>query len=215
MPENLVIVESPTKARTLSRFLGNKYRIEASMGHVRDLPKAKLGVDTEKNFTPQYVIPRDKRKVVEHLRDMMRKAGEVVLATDPDREGEAIAWHVQQLISDGAKKPKASCKRIVFHEVTKEAVEKALKSPRELNTKLVDAQTARRVLDRLVGYKLSPLLWKKVKSGLSAGRVQSVVVRLIVEREREIEQFEPTEYWAISVLVKDKKAGENHNVGGL
>ena len=211
MPENLVIVESPTKARTLSRFLGNKYKIEASMGHVRDLPKAKLGVDTEKNFTPQYVIPRNKRKLVEHLRDVMRKAEEVVLATDPDREGEAIAWHVQQLISGDAKKPKASCKRIVFHEITKEAVEKALKDPRELNLRLVDAQTARRVLDRLVGYKLSPLLWKKVKSGLSAGRVQSVTVRLIVEREREIEQFEPSEYWIISALVKDKKASEKES----
>ena len=208
MPENLVIVESPTKARTLSRFLGNKYKIEASMGHVRDLPKAKLGVDVEKNFEPAYVIPRAKRKVVEHLRDVMKKAGEVILATDPDREGEAIAWHVQQLISDGAKKPKANCTRIVFHEITKEAVEKALSSPRELDTKLVDAQTARRVLDRLVGYKLSPLLWKKVKSGLSAGRVQSVTVRLIVEREREIEQFKPTEYWAIRALVKNKKASE-------
>ena len=217
MPGSLVIVESPTKARTLSRFLGTSYKIEASMGHVRDLPKAKLGVDVEKDFTPEYAIPKNKRKTVEHLKDMLGKAKEVILATDPDREGEAIAWHVQQLIvGDQHSKSKIQSEkqnnsrfnRIVFHEITKEAVEEALRAPRQLDIKLVDSQVARRVLDRLVGYKLSPLLWKKVKSGLSAGRVQSVAVRLIVEREREIEQFEPNEYWIISALLKDKKATE-------
>jgi len=226
MPENLVIVESPTKARTLSRFLGGKYKIEASMGHVRDLPKAKLGVDVEKNFEPQYVIPRAKRKVVEHLKDAARSAKEIVLATDPDREGEAIAWHTSQLIGNkqqvtGNKKKEKSdqlvtgnwspvtFKRIVFHEITKEAVEKALKAPRKLDLQLIDAQVARRVLDRLVGYKLSPLLWKKVKSGLSAGRVQSVAVRLIVEREREIEAFVPIEYWSVGALLKKEKVAKD------
>jgi DNA topoisomerase-1 len=208
MSENLVIVESPTKARTLSRFIGNQYKIEASMGHVRDLPKAKLGVDVEKDFEPQYVIPSAKRKTVEYLREIAREASKIILATDPDREGEAIAWHVQQLVTDGVQKSKVGCERIVFHEITKEAVSEALKAPRKLDNKLIDAQVARRVLDRLVGYKLSPLLWKKVKSGLSAGRVQSVAVRLIVEREREIEQFVPSEYWAIGALLKDKKASE-------
>ncbi|MDP2720794.1 MAG: type I DNA topoisomerase [bacterium] len=219
MSETLIIVESPTKARTLSNFLGNKYKIEASMGHVRDLPKAKLGVDVEKNFEPEYVIPRAKRKTVEHLRDILGAAKNIILATDPDREGEAIAWHVQQLaagIQNKAKlgslgtklksrtKEDSKFSRIVFHEITKEAVAAALKSPRTIDLKLVDAQVARRVLDRLVGYKLSPLLWKKVKSGLSAGRVQSVTVRLIVEREREIEQFVSVEYWSIAALLREQ-----------
>ena len=205
--ENLIIVESPTKARTLSKFLGNKYKIEASMGHIRDLPKAKLGVNVEKNFEPEYVIPRAKRKTVEYLRDLTRKAKNIILATDPDREGEAIAWHIGQL-TESNKQKADKFKRIVFHEITKEAVEEALKSPRKLDLQLVDAQTARRVLDRLVGYKLSPLLWKKVKSGLSAGRVQSVAVRLIVEREREIAQFVPKESWSIEALLKKEKAGD-------
>jgi len=227
MPENLVVVESPTKARTLSRFLGTEYKIEASMGHVRDLPKAKLGVEIERSFEPQYVIPRAKRKVVEHLRDVARKASRVILATDPDREGEAIAWHIQQLVAgmknaelslpagkagikNEKKKKKENSKfnRIVFHEITKEAVEKALREPRKLDLRLIDAQVARRVLDRLVGYKLSPLLWKKVKSGLSAGRVQSVAVRLIVEREREIEAFKPQEYWSVKALLRSQKEAE-------
>ena len=205
MSENLVIVESPTKARTLSRFLGNKYTIEASMGHVRDLPKAKLGVDVDHDFEPEYVIPRLKRKTVEHLRDIMKGAKNIILATDPDREGEAIAWHISQL-ADSSKQRADNFSRIVFHEITKEAVEEALKSPRSVDFQLVDAQTARRVLDRLVGYKLSPLLWKKVKSGLSAGRVQSVAVRLIVEREREIQQFVPEEYWSAAARLKEQIA---------
>lgn len=207
MPEILVIVESPTKAKTLTQFLGAEYKIEASMGHVRDLPKAKLGVDVEKNFQPEYVIPKQKRKAIEQLRNITREAKKIILATDPDREGEAIAWHISKL-ADGGKAHEDKFSRIVFHEITKNAVKEALKNPSTINLKLVDAQTARRVLDRLVGYKLSPLLWKKVKSGLSAGRVQSVSVRLIVEREREIEQFKPVESWSIEAVLKKEKTDE-------
>lgn len=204
MAKPLIIVESPTKARTLSRFLGDDFRIEASMGHVRDLPKAKLGVDVEKNFEPQYVIPKDKRKTVENLKEISKSASEIILATDPDREGEAIAWHINFLTND-KNKSADKLKRIVFHEITKEAIEHAMETPREIDIKLVDAQQARRVLDRLVGYKLSPLLWFKVKKGLSAGRVQSIAVRLIVEREREIEAFKPDEYWSIEALLSRAK----------
>lgn len=205
MPKTLIIVESPTKARTLSKFFGDDYKIEASMGHVRDLPKAKLGVDVDKDFEPSYVIPKDKRKVVENLKHIAKDASDIILATDPDREGEAIAFHVAYLTGH---KGGAKLKRIVFHEITKEAVTEALKSPRTINQKLVDAQVARRVLDRLVGYKLSPLLWFKVKKGLSAGRVQSVTVRLIVEREREIQQFKPDEYWSMTALLREKVSNE-------
>jgi len=200
MPKTLVIVESPTKARTLSRFLDSKFKIEASMGHVRDLPKSKLGVDIDADFEPQYVIPKDKRKIVENLKHIAKDVDEIILATDSDREGEAIAWHVEQLTSDKSKK---KFKRIVFHEITKYALLAAMKNPREIDLKRVDAQVARRVLDRLVGYKLSPILWFKVKKGLSAGRVQSVTVRLIVEREREIQQFKPIEYWSLEALLKN------------
>ncbi|HEY4695254.1 MAG TPA: type I DNA topoisomerase [Candidatus Nanoarchaeia archaeon] len=203
MPNPLIIVESPTKARTLSRFLGESYKIEASMGHVRDLPKAKLGVDVEHDFEPQYVIPTDKRKTVEKLKELASKASEVILATDPDREGEAIAWHVGYLTNG---KGESKLKRIVFHEITESAIKEAMKKPRHLDMQLIDAQQARRVLDRLVGYKLSPLLWFKVKKGLSAGRVQSVTVRLIVDREREIEKFTPVEYWEIIALLVRGKA---------
>jgi DNA topoisomerase-1 len=197
MDKKLIIVESPTKAKTLSRFLGDDFKIEASMGHVRDLPKSKIGVDIDHDFQPSYVIPRDKRKTVERLKDLAKKSKEVILATDPDREGEAIAWHIHEMAVDGKNK----AKRIVFHEITKEAILEALKSPRAINLKLVDAQVARRVLDRLVGYKLSPLLWFKVKKGLSAGRVQSIALRLIVEREQEIEAFKPDEYWSIEAML--------------
>jgi len=208
----LIIVESPTKARTLSRFLGSNYRIEASMGHVRDLPKSTLGVDVDHDFTPSYIIPRDKAKQVNALKDAAAKADEVILATDPDREGEAIAFHVAAILREmdekkakKLKKPKAEgaggFRRIVFHEITETAIKEALAHPRELDLRMVDAQQARRVLDRLVGYKLSPLLWKKLsKRWLSAGRVQSVAVRLIVEREREIRKFESKEYWTIAGL---------------
>ncbi len=196
---SLVIVESPTKARTLQKFLGDKYRIEASMGHIRDLPKSELGVDVEHNFEPQYVIPRDKRKRVNELKKMAENSKTLYLATDPDREGEAIAWHISELLS------KVDVKRVVFHEITEEAIKKAFNEPRELDLKLVDAQQARRVLDRLVGYKLSPLLWVKVKKGSSAGRVQSVALRLIIEREREVQAFKVDEYWSIEA---ELEAGE-------
>jgi len=189
----LIIVESPTKARTLTKFLGGKYRVEATMGHIRDLPKSDLGVDVENNFTPRYIIPRDKAKNAKALKDAAKKAESIILATDPDREGEAIAYHVAEIL-----KKHEPFQRIVFHEITKNAIEEALKNPRVIDQPLVDAQQARRVLDRIVGYKLSPLLWQKLsKRWLSAGRVQSVTVRLIVEREREISRFEKKEFWTI------------------
>ncbi len=191
--QSLVIVESPTKARTLQKFLGDKYVIEASMGHIRDLPKSEFGVDVENNFEPQYVIPRDKRKRVNELKKLASGADKLYLATDPDREGEAIAWHIAHILGKG----KEDMQRVVFHEITEGAIKDAFAHPRELDLQLVDAQQARRVLDRLVGYKLSPLLWEKIKKGLSAGRVQSVALRLIVEREREIQAFKAVEYWSI------------------
>ncbi|MCL4367464.1 type I DNA topoisomerase [Patescibacteria group bacterium] len=216
--QNLVIVESPTKARTLSRFLGSKYEIQASMGHVRDLPKSDLGIDVEHNFEPHYIIPRDKTKLTNQLSKEAHQAKKLWLATDPDREGEAIAWHLQQLLTGQAKTSKKKIVRngkmpeifrVVFHEITPQAVKEAFESPRQIDDKLVDAQQARRVLDRLVGYRLSPLLWKKVKSGLSAGRVQSVALRLIVEREKEITDFKPVEYWTIETnLEKQNKKGQ-------
>jgi DNA topoisomerase-1 len=188
-----VIVESPAKARTISWYLGRGYIVKASMGHVRDLPKSKLGVDVEHGFAPTYLVLQEKAGVVKELAESVRRAPVVILATDPDREGEAIAWHLIE--ATGAHdKP---VRRIVFHEITPEAVKAALESPREIDMRLVNAQQARRVLDRLVGYELSPLLWRKVKSGLSAGRVQSVALRLVVEREREIEAFVPEVYWTI------------------
>jgi len=191
----LVIVESPAKARTITKFLDKKYTVRASMGHVRDLPKSQIGVDLESgSFLPEYIISRDKSKVVSELKKLAEKADEIILATDEDREGEAIAWHLLRALKIKKEQPTS---RIVFHEITKTAIEAALKSPRELDRDLVDAQQARRVLDRLVGYELSPLIWKKIRYGLSAGRVQSVAVRLIVEREREIEKFKPEEFWSI------------------
>lgn len=202
--KKLIIVESPTKARTLTRFLGNKYQIEATMGHIRDLPQKKLGVNINDNFTPEYAIPKDKKKTVEYLKSLVADGfANVILATDPDREGEAIAYHVRHVLSSRGKQQKATFSRIVFHEITKTAIEAALNHPREVDINLVDAQQGRRVLDRLVGYKLSPVLWYKTgKNWLSAGRVQSVAVRLIVEREREIEKFVPEEYWDIKVKLK-------------
>ncbi len=201
MAKNLVIVESPTKARTISRFLGKDYAVEASFGHVRDLPKSKMGVDVEHNFEPTYVIPAKAKKVISDLKEKAAKASEIILATDEDREGEAIAWHLVSAL----KLKESDAKRIVFHEITKSAIEDALKNPRSLDKHLIDAQQARRILDRLVGYELSPFLWKKVRFGLSAGRVQSVAVRLVVEREREIEKFVKEEYWTIEAdLEKDK-----------
>ncbi|MCL4353024.1 type I DNA topoisomerase [Patescibacteria group bacterium] len=211
--QTLVIVESPTKARTIGRFLGNGYIIKASMGHVMDLPKSRLGVDEEHNFAPQYEIVEDKKKIIRELKEFAKGADSVILATDPDREGEAIAHHVREIlpISNTANK---QIKRIVFHEITKEAIEEAFKNPRDIDLHLVHAQTARRVLDRLVGYKLSPLLWQKVRRGLSAGRVQSVALRLIVEREKEIEKFVKNDYFTIHVFLSQntqKTQGDSGN----
>jgi DNA topoisomerase-1 len=192
--KRLVIVESPAKARTLGRYLGRGYDVQASMGHVRDLPKSVMGVDVDHDFEPKYLIPRDKSTRVKELKKMVQGARELILATDPDREGEAIAWHLIEATEPSSDVP---VKRVVFHEVTPNAVREAMEHPRELNTRLVDAQQARRILDRLVGYSISPLLWKKVKSGLSAGRVQSAALRIVVQREREIQEFVSTEYWTL------------------
>ncbi len=192
--ERLVIVESPTKARTMERFLGKGYVVRASKGHVRDLLKSRLSVDVENNFQPRYTIPRERREVVKQLKEEAARAEEIYLATDPDREGEAIAWHVMQ----AANIPEEKARRVVFHEITRDAIEEAFRHPRGVDMNLVNAQQARRVLDRLVGYKISPLLWKRVRSGTSAGRVQSVALRLVVEREREIQAFVPEEYWTIT-----------------
>lgn len=189
----LIIVESPTKAKTIARFLGDKYDVASSYGHVRDLPKSKLGVDVEHNFEPQYIEPLRAKKAIKELRNKAKNAQVIYLATDEDREGEAIAWHLAEIL----KKSAAPLKRITFHEITEHAVNEALARPREIDQALVNAQQARRVLDRLVGYELSPFLWKKVARGLSAGRVQSAAVRLIVEREREIQAFTAQEYWSI------------------
>ncbi len=198
----LVIVESPTKARKLKSYLGKDFQIEASVGHVRDLPKGKLGVDLEHNFKPVYEVSKDKKKVITKLKKSAKKADSVYLAMDPDREGEAIAWHVKHILSHAKGLKKLEFKRSVFHEITKPAVLNSIENPGKINDDLVDAQQARRVLDRLVGYKVSPVLWKKIRRGLSAGRVQSVALRLIVEKEREIEAFKKEEYWEIDVALK-------------
>ncbi|MCG3719765.1 DNA topoisomerase, partial [Aliarcobacter butzleri] len=191
--KNLVIVESPAKAKTISKFLGNDFIVMASMGHVRDLPKSSLGFDPNDNFKPKYQISTDKKKVITDLKKHISKDTTIYLAADEDREGEAIAWHLIPAL----KIEKNPIKRIVFHEITKDAILKALENPRDVDQNLVDAQQARRILDRAVGYELSPLLWKKVRYGLSAGRVQSVAVRIIVDRENEIRAFIPEEYWKI------------------
>ncbi len=193
MTNRLVIVESPTKAKTIEKYLGRDYHVRASLGHVRDLPKSKLGVDVEHDFKPQYLIPREKSKHVKELKSAAQKADEIYLATDPDREGEAIAWHLAETIDPGGR----PVRRVEFHEITRNAVLDAMRHPRQIDSRRVDAQQARRILDRLVGYQISPLLWKKVRRGLSAGRVQSAALRLIVEREREITAFDPVEYWTI------------------
>jgi len=215
VPTHLVIVESPAKAKTIKRFLGKDYIVEASMGHIRDLPQSGLGVDVEKGFEPTYEISEGKTAVVKKLRDAMKKSDDVWIATDEDREGEAIGWHLTQAL----KVKSETVKRIVFHEITESAIKEAVLHPRTIDMRLVDAQQARRILDRLVGYTLSPFLWKKVYSGLSAGRVQSVAVRIIVDREREIRAFVPVEYWSLEALLEtgekvpfsamlDKKSGK-------
>src|SRR3989338_2814503 len=192
----LVIVESPTKARTISQYLAGDFVIESSFGHVRDLPKSQLGVDVENNFEPKYIVPLKARKNLNLLKKKAKAAEEIILATDEDREGEAIAWHLLSALGL-EDRPEDNIKRIVFHEITEKAIKAAIANPRDIDMHLVDAQQARRILDRLVGYKLSPFLWKKVARGLSAGRVQSVAVRLITEREAEIDAFKKDEYWTV------------------
>lgn len=202
MADTLVIVESPAKAKTIGKYLGSKYIVKASMGHIRDLPKSRIGVEIEKQFQPRYITIRGKGSVLKELKDAAKKVKKIYLAADPDREGEAIAWHLAYYLDLGENEP---C-RVVFNEITKQAVKDAFKTPRTINTDLVNAQQARRILDRLVGYKISPLLWKKVKKGLSAGRVQSVACKIIIDRENEINAFVPEEYWSITAhLTAEKK----------
>lgn len=193
MSDYLVIVESPAKAKTIERYLGKKYKVKASIGHVRDLPKSQMGIDTENNYEPRYITIRGKGPVLQDLKSAAKKAKKVYLAADPDREGEAIAWHLATALNIDIE---SDC-RVVFNEITKDAIKESFKHPRQINMNLVDAQQARRILDRLVGYNISPLLWKKVKKGLSAGRVQSTALRLIIDRENEIKNFQPEEYWTI------------------
>lgn len=197
MAKKLVIVESPTKAKTIGQYLGRDYKVIASVGHIRDLPKSRLGVDIENGFEPKYLVPKEKRTIVRQLKEAVAEAPEVFLATDPDREGEAISWH----IIEATQADRAKVRRVVFHEITPKAIAEAFQSPRPIDTRLVEAQQARRILDRLVGYLVSPLLWRKIQHRLSAGRVQSVALRLVVEREREIQAFVPQEYWTVEALV--------------
>ena len=202
MADRLIIVESPAKANTIKKFLGGSTKVVASMGHIRDLPKSKLGVNCEKDFEPEYINIRGKGDLIKTLKKDAASSKKIYLATDPDREGEAIAWHLAHILEI----PEDSVCRVTFNEITKETVQESMKKPRKIDLNLVDAQQARRVLDRIVGYKISPMLWKKVKRGLSAGRVQSVAVKLIVEREEEIENFIPEEYWNIYTTLVDEKS---------
>ena len=207
MIDKLVIVESPAKANTIKKFLGGKSKVVASMGHIRDLPKSKMGINIEKDFEPEYINIRGKASLINSLKKDAKEAKKVYLATDPDREGEAIAWHLAYILGIDSE----SICRVTFNEITKEAVKNGMNNPRKIDLNLADAQQARRVLDRIVGYKISPVLWKKVKRGLSAGRVQSVAVKLIVDREEEIEKFIPEEYWNINLMVSDKKTKTKFN----
>src|SRR3989441_8270065 len=191
MAKSLVVVESPAKAKTINKYLGRDFKVVASMGHIRDLPKSKLGVDVDNDFTEQYESILSRKKVIKELKDAAKDATDIYVATDPDREGEAIGWHLAHEL--GGKKRRIH--RLMFNEITKKAILEAFKHPKEIDEKMVDAQRARRVLDRLVGYKISPLLWDKVRRGLSAGRVQSVALKLVTDREREIGRFVPEEYW--------------------
>ena len=197
MAKKLVIVESPAKVKTIKKFLGSNYSVVASMGHVRDLPKSKMGIDFENGIEPKYITIRGKGELLASLRKEVKKADTVYLATDPDREGEAISWHLMKALKLEPGETDKKVERITFNEITKTAVKNSLKNPRELDMNLVDAQQARRVLDRMVGYGISPLLWAKIKRGLSAGRVQSVALRIICDREKEINDFIPDEYWTI------------------
>ncbi|MDD2495862.1 MAG: type I DNA topoisomerase, partial [Tissierellia bacterium] len=198
---NLVIVESPAKAKTISKFLGKNYTVKASVGHVRDLPKSKLGIDVENNFEPKYITIRGKGDIIKELKKEAKKADKVYLATDPDREGEAISWHLANILNLDAN----DNIRIEFNEITKDSIKKASKEPRKINLDLVNAQQARRILDRLVGYNISPLLWKKIEKGLSAGRVQSVALKLIIDREREINNFISEEYWTLDLILNKSR----------
>ncbi|MFC4404591.1 type I DNA topoisomerase [Gracilibacillus xinjiangensis] len=210
MAQYLVIVESPAKAKTIERYLGKKFKVRASMGHVRDLPKSQMGVDVKNQFEPKYITIRGKGPVLKDLKTAAKKADKIYLAADPDREGEAIAWHLAHSLNIDLN---SEC-RVVFNEITKDAVKESFKHPRKINMDLVDAQQARRILDRLVGYNISPLLWQKVKKGLSAGRVQSVAVKMIIDREKEIKEFKPEEYWSISTkFTKDKQSFEGNFYG--
>ena len=202
--KSLVIVESPAKARTLSSILGREYDVRASVGHVRDLPKSQLGVDVDDDFAPRYIVPKDKKDIVKQLKAAAQDAKQVYLATDPDREGEAISWHLLEAMDLSTK----GYQRVEFHEITADAIHEAFEHPREIDMRMVDAQQGRRVLDRLVGYKISPILWNKIRRGLSAGRVQSVALKMVVDREREIQAFKPTEYWSLEATLANH-AGES------
>ena len=204
MADKLIIVESPAKANTIKKILGGSTKVVASMGHIRDLPKSKLGVDVEHDFEPEYINIRGKGDLIKSLKKDAKNAKKVYLATDPDREGEAIAWHLAHILEI----PEDSVCRVTFNEITKETVKESIKNPRKIDMNLTDAQQARRVLDRIVGYKMSPVLWKKVRRGLSAGRVQSVAVKLIVDREEEIENFIPEEYWNIYAILLEENANK-------
>ena len=198
--KTLVIVESPSKAKTIGKFLGSKYKVIASAGHIIDLPKSRLAVDIENNFKPEYINVRGRAPIIKEIKKEAAKSGRVLLATDPDREGEAISWHIANLLNI----KETDSNRIAFNEITKPAIMEAVKNPRPINMNLVNAQQARRVLDRIVGYKISPILWSKVKKGLSAGRVQSAALKIICDRERLIKAFVPKEYWTIAVdLMKE------------
>ena len=194
---NLVIVESPSKAKTIGKYLGPDYVVKASMGHLRDLPKSRMGVDLEHDFAPEYLPVRGKESLIKELKAAAKEADTVYLATDPDREGEAISWHLKELLN----LPDSKAHRVTFHEITQKVVQDSIRNPRDIDYDLVDAQQARRILDRIVGYELSPLLWKKVRRGLSAGRVQSVATRMVVDREEEIRAFQPKEYWTLDVTL--------------
>ena len=203
--KDLVIVESPAKARTIEKYLGGDYKVIASMGHLRDLPKSKLGVDIEHGFTPEYIPVAARADVINELKKRSKEAGTVYLATDPDREGEAISWHLKELLNIPGEK----ARRVTFNEITKKVVQESIANPRDIDQDLVDAQQARRILDRIVGYKLSPFLWRKVRRGLSAGRVQSVAICMVVDRENEIRAFRPEEYWYLDAHLdrSGKKGG--------
>ena len=214
MAKNLVIVESPAKVKTIKKFLGKNYEVTASNGHVRDLPKSTMGIDVEHDYEPKYITIRGKGDILANLRKEVKKADKVYLATDPDREGEAISWH----LSKALKLEDKHAKRITFNEITKSAVKESLKHPRDIDMNLVDAQQTRRILDRMVGYRISPLLWAKVKRGLSAGRVQSVALRIICDREDEINAFIPEEYWTIEVQLQaegEKKAPSRRSFSAM